>query len=236
MVTRSDVDRLARATGQVSAEAERVLAEFFRSLDLSKPELVRDALLEVVPAITDQFGDLSATVAAEWFEQQRAKEIGGSFSATLGADDSLARVEGSVRWASGEMFRDNPQGTLDLLTGAVQRHVTYAGRDTIARNVMLDPRRPRWAHVPSGNNPCAFCVVMASRGWVYKSAKKANLHSQFHDHCHCQVVASWDHINAHIEGYDPDRFYDMYAMSREDTLGQTVNAMKKNYPDIFGVK
>ncbi|WRS29617.1 hypothetical protein U6G28_08825 [Actinomycetaceae bacterium MB13-C1-2] len=245
MVARSDVSRLADATGKVSADAEALLADFFRSVDLGKPERVRDALLEVVPAISSEFGDLSAGVAADWYEQVRAKEVGGRYVARLGSPDDADRVIGSVRWASGELFKDNPQGAFDLLKGALQRHVTYGARDTIARNVRLDPARPRFAHVPTGSDPCGFCVIMGSRGWVYTTREAAELnpkdrdglHSQFHDNCHCQVVASWDATQAHIDGYDPDLYYSMYESSRKpgDSLGQTVNRMRKDFPDFFRV-
>lgn len=241
MVTRADVNRLEAATSRLSAEAAGALSRFFDSVELGDPVVVRDALLEVVPAISSAYGDAAATVAAEWYEEVRAGDVGGRFWATLGELEPEAAVQGSVRWAAGELFTDNPLKTLDLLGGALQRHVFYGARATIARNVELDPLHPRFAVVPTGAQPCAWCVVMASRGWVYHSKATADKHSEFHDDCHCQVVPSWDSAKAHIQGYDPDRDYELYLAARNEAgpgepLSKTVSRMKRQNPDLFGVK
>jgi hypothetical protein len=241
MVTRHDVNQLNHALSSVSDDAAYFLEEFFRTVDLSRPEAVRDALLEVVPAVTREYGDLSATVAAEWYEETRAKEIGGRYSARLGATTPDDEVRGTVRWAAGELFGDNPEGTLALLRGALQRQVMYGGRDTIARNVDFDPSRPRWARVPSGAHTCAFCSMLASRGFVYKNKQGALMDqsgNSYHDDCHCQPVPSWDAEQAHIEGYDPDALFAVYDRAagivgnRTDTR-EITKVMRRLEPDAF---
>lgn len=239
MVTRRDVTRLAKATGQLSDEAVRVLTDFLASTDLGDAARVRDALLEVVPALSDVYGDAAATVAAEWYEDLRAREVGGAFNAKLGATAPTGSVQGSVRWAAAELFTDHPQTIMDVLGGAVQRHVLYAARETIARNVEFDPAKPRYAVVPTGANPCAWCTILASRGWVYSSKKTADAHSKYHDNCSCQAVPSWDAANAHIKGYDPDAAYDLYLKAYAEagpgeSLGQIANRMRTQNPGLFG--
>ncbi|PWG60851.1 hypothetical protein DF200_01115 [Bifidobacterium catulorum] len=67
-----------------------------------------------------------------------------------------------------------------------------AGRLTMQRNIKLDPTRPKWARVCGSAKPCAFCVMLASRGFAYNSQETADFGSGFHDgHCHCTVVPSW---------------------------------------------
>lgn len=60
--------------------------------------------------------------------------------------------------------------------------------------------RPRaWARVLTGATSCWFCVMCASRGPVYQSAKSAGENKEpwnsYHDHCDCKVVPVFDHRN-----------------------------------------
>ena len=236
-MTRADVSRLSRALDFITGNADVALSELFASFDLGYPEMVRDALLEAVPALSDAYGDMAATVAAEWYEDVRMKELGESYASRLGSTAPRGAVDGSVRWAAGELFTDHPDGALNLLRGSLQRHIMYGARDTVARNAQLDPAKPRFAVVPSSADPCAWCAVMASRGWVYATRESAEKHTNsYHDNCKCQVVPSFDASKAHIEGYDPDKYYEQYSAAREpgEPLSKTVARMRKQYPELYG--
>lgn len=240
MTSRDDVERLSGSARSVADLAIEELADFFFSLDLSSPALVRDALLEIVPEIVREFGPVAGTAAAEWFEDVRARQVGGSFEARLGPDVPPVAVEESVRWAAGALWTPEPTATLDLLSGSVQRHISYSSRSTVARNAEHDPLNPRFGRVPRGAKTCAWCAMLASRGFVYHSKKTAGEEpSDFHDDCDCAVVAEWDRDAHHIEGYDPDRLYDMYLEARGETgervptQKQIAAALRRLYPDEF---
>lgn len=221
------------------------LEGFFVGLDISNSEAVRDALLEFVPALVREYGDVAATVAAEWYEELRSDVTSRSFSAQLAALKPDAAVEASVRYAAGHLFDGDPAGTLALLSGSVQRFVTYGSRATVARNVQLDPLKPRYGRVPSGSRTCAWCGLMASRGFVYHSKVSAGdgpggrrgYGDDYHDDCDCQVVVEFDREQHHIEGYDPDRLYDIYMRARSSSGAATDKAiaaeMRRLEPDLF---
>lgn len=90
-----------------------------------------------------------------------------------------------------------------------------------ADNTTLGARRRgegdvRFARVPVGPT-CGFCVMLASRGFVYKSMEDAGFagllaFNRFHDHCDCRVYAETDGLS--IEDYDPDAYYDRYRLCR----------------------
>lgn len=70
--------------------------------------------------------------------------------------------------------------------------IATSGRLTMQRNIKIDPTKPKWARVCGSAKPCAFCVMLASRGFAYNSQETADFGSGFHDgHCHCSVVPSW---------------------------------------------
>ena len=224
MTTRADVTRLSLAMRELVRQAQGDIASFFYSWGINDPARMRDALLEIVPSLVNEYGDIAAVAAAEWYEELRGRAVSGGYSAVLADSVPDAAVQGSVRWAAGELFGENPTGALELLNGAVQRHITYMGRETVRRNVGQDRSRPRFARVPTGVTTCPFCEMLASRGFVYHSEASAGAlgaaSESFHDSCDCQVVPEWDADRAHIEGYDPDAMYDRYEQAREAWMAQ----------------
>lgn len=240
MTSRADVERLAGATRSVADLAVEQLQDFYLSLDLSTPDLIREALLEVVPEIVRECGPVAGTAAAEWFEDVRAAEVGGRFSALLGPDAESAAVVGSVRALASDAALARPDALLSLLSGAVQRHVSYSARATVARNAAHDPLRPRFGRVPRGAKTCAWCTMLASRGFVYHSKRSAGVVAEdFHDDCDCAIVTEWDRDEQHIAGYDPDRLYRLYLDGLESlgpgshSRAAIAAAMRRAHPDAF---
>lgn len=212
MTSRADINRLEHGNDRLVAMALRDMRALLGQFDLSTPELVRDMLLELVPMLVREYGDVAATAAAEWYEEVCPM---GGYSAVAAAGAQREAVEGSVRALAGGLFTD---GSVEALEGAIQRHIWYSSRATIARNVELDPAKPRFARVPSGSETCAWCDMLASRGWVYHSRETAGdpAFNRFHDNDNCSIVPQWDQDAAIIAGYDPDALYDRYKAARAE--------------------
>lgn len=66
----------------------------------------------------------------------------------------------------------------------------------------------KFARVPTGNETCGFCIMLASRGFVYSSEDAASGLNHYHSGCDCRVVPSWD--KSSVDGYDPDAYYEQY--------------------------
>lgn len=215
--------------------AQNELAGFFATVDLSRPELVRDALVEIVPLLTREYGELAATVAAEWFEEVHP----GAFLAQTASETFPgAAVTKNVRYHAGALFTDDPYAALAGISGALQRFILYSSRTTVARNVQLDPSKPRFARVPTGAKTCAWCTLLASRGFVYLSEKTAGIVAEdYHDDCNCEIVPQWSSGNAHIAGYDPDLMYSQYLAAREEANSgdpkKIAAQMRRLFPDAF---
>lgn len=102
----------------------------------------------------------------------------------------------------------------DLLAGgaAVDARVLYAIADRVITESYHHGNRTtkhnairnglRYARVPSGK-ACAFCLMLASRGFVYLSKISAGKDKgHYHNHCNCAVVAG--NLKMKVGGYDPD--------------------------------
>ena len=55
------------------------------------------------------------------------------------------------------------------------KNVDNGARTQISRSVDVDPLSVRWARVATGKETCEFCLMMVSRGPVYRSARQAGL-------------------------------------------------------------
>lgn len=94
------------------------------------------------------------------------------------------------------------------------------------RDIRLDPSNPRWARVPRGKT-CAFCTMLASRGFAYTSEETAGgLGNYYHADCDCQIVPSWGEQN--LEGYDLQKYKDLYEKAKE-------KANSTDYHDVLDI-
>ncbi|MCF0121682.1 MAG: hypothetical protein HUJ74_00360 [Lachnospiraceae bacterium] len=64
----------------------------------------------------------------------------------------------------------------------------------------------RYARIPRDGKLCEFCLMLASRGFVYRSAKTAGGNgNHYHPNCRCTVIPGTKYTE--IAGYDPDKLY-----------------------------
>lgn len=86
-------------------------------------------------------------------------------------------------------------------------------------------KRPRvtFARVPQGARPCDFCLMIASRGAVYKESG-ANAH--YHDNCHCVPTPMWEG-DPYPDGYDPEALYEDYQKRQAAKAGTPTKPLTK---------
>lgn len=192
--------------------AQRDLRDFWRSLNLSAdPAVIRRSTTAFFPELIAAYGDAAALLGADFYDSLRnVPPSAARFRATLAAAAPAEQAQASARWALGSLFVAEPDADLALskLSGSAQRLVLQAGRDTIARSAFTDPVRTGFARVPQGVT-CKFCVMVASRGAIYKDASAAGEGNRYHDDCNCvpTPVRSPDDLP---EGYDVHEYRRLY--------------------------
>lgn len=103
----------------------------------------------------------------------------------------------------------------DTLSGVVDKAAIDSGREAIEDTARRDRRAIYVARGVRGN-PCHFCAMLASRGFVYKSAYAAIAGT--HENCHCYPIIRW--------GEDPELperntyYYEMWPKVTEDYDGK----------------
>lgn len=234
MPSPSDAAELRRAQVELARLAERDLDRFWASLDLSRPERSRDALLAFVPALTTTYGDAAAAVAADWYDELRAAErVPGRFAAVMAAPYATEAVEARIRYGAGHLFTDSPDLMKPFLAGAVQKYVLQPSRDTVSGSAAADPRAAGW-HRQTQGETCKFCVGLASRGAVYK---EATAHFAAHDHCDCVALPSWDADapEVPVEAYVASRRTSRMSPEQKERHNATVREwLNREFPDNRG--
>ncbi|MDU7427939.1 MAG: hypothetical protein E7K79_04035 [Actinomyces urogenitalis] len=217
MVDRSDIDRITAASQEAVKSATNALEIFLETAEGWPPEEVRDGLLELIPDLVNEYGDVAASAAADWYEQVRSTEAAGPYRAVLAEPVPREQVEGTVRAAARHLFTGDVAVTQRILEGALHRYITNQARNTTVRNTLRDPQAKRFARVPRGKS-CAWCALLGSRGFVYATAKSAGENNQYHDKCDCQIVPAFDDDPPEIEGYDPDALFQEYNEARNAVI------------------
>lgn len=210
--------------------ARRDLAAFWALVQDWPVERIRDALMDVLPALGDQYGDAAAELAASYFETARERaDARGSFVPVLAERPQRARWEALSRWGVDPLFAAEPDAAtaLSRVSGGLQRTIADQHRLTVVESSLADPAASGWRRVGVGDN-CGFCRMLIDRGHVYT---EAGVTFRSHDHCNCAAAPSWDSnvVKVSTEPYRQSR------KNRSDATKKADNARARAYiADKYG--
>ena len=209
-IPRSYIENYSMALNQISSRARESLSNALMQIDYTQDIAdIRNAVIAVMQTACGASSDLSARLAAEFYDGLRARfGIDDGFRAEVDSQRVPEATEGAVRAFANKLDDSIPNVSAfqQLCVDRIDYETRLAANKCIERNAKNDPKKPRWARIPTGAETCQFCIMLASRGFVYHSEETA---SHAHAHCDCRVVPSWDKSPL-AQGYDPDKYYDMW--------------------------
>lgn len=211
MTSRADLDELNKVRRRLENAAAAQLARALGALSPSDP-LFESLVADAVRAVGEYYGDAAAQAALSWYEQLRPA---GS------APMRMPSVEAQPITIDGAPAILRSRGA-DVLVQNMRTQLRRRSRDMVRRCMDRDPAVVSWARVPAGATTCAFCLMLASRGWVYRSQETAEHRRQgdrYHADCDCTVAPSWGRKPPAISGYDPDSLYSQYMAARSEADG-----------------
>lgn len=153
-------------------------------------EIVRDALMDTLPAVAATHGDAAAALAMDYYDEARAVAAArGAFVIEPAAAPAESRLHALVRWGVTPLFGPEPDmtATVGRIVGGLQRTVLDVSRETIADNSLRDPAASGWSRV-ARPDACAFCRMLVDRGAVYSST---SVGFKSHDNCHCAAAVKF---------------------------------------------
>lgn len=159
--------------------------------------------------VTQEYGNASAAVSAQMYDALAEIEGANVPPAEMAGNASYHDVAKTV---NGVLKTSH---NINEMTGAVSRLVKKTGCDTTLQNAYRD--RAQFAWIPAGDT-CAFCLALASNGWVNVSArriKKGYPHAEhIHSNCDCTYAIRFN-SDTDVEGYDPGKYDSMFYEAEE---------------------
>lgn len=207
-----------RASAEMLAFITPIKAQYDAGLINSKD--FRQALIEYAHALATKYGEGAGEAACEMYEATAALQ---GVTVPPAVPAQTATIEETAKAVNGTLKTGNP----DVVAQSVGRLVKMAGVDTMMQNALRDGAE--WAWIPSGDT-CAFCIMLASNGWQ-RASKKAlkNGHAEhIHANCDCTYAVRFND-GLEYEGYDPDKYLDMYYDADGNTPEERLNAMRRKF-------
>lgn len=250
-ITLADLKRYGGDIGSITAEAKSeferkaraAIAEHGDPASWTKRDRdeIRDAVADMMGAYVDTYGDATQSIASRTFEAVLEAQ-GAPDDVPMADTDMSGRALASSRQWARLLWSDAPDvdGYVSGCLAFVERHVRHSADYCIIEAAAGDRyrRKLRYARVPQGPS-CGFCIMLASRGFVYATPETAGEFSDFHTGCDCLVVAGFDGLE--VEGYDYDGMYRRYKGCR-DSLGtpedvwREFDALPLSEKDKYGKK
>ena len=192
----------------ISADAQARVLAVLESITWTPENIAecRDIVLQALAAIMPTYTTMAAQASADFYDAERTLALGEPFGATAVSGYDPARTDGAVRALVQRIVDGKPvQSFNDGVLERIDYEMKRAAGNSMLENGRADPKGPRFARVPTGSETCEFCIMLASRGFVYRSEKSAGALDHYHANCDCRIVASFDADT--VEGYDPDDLY-----------------------------
>lgn len=171
---------LRKQIAHLALLAKGDLDELFRRVsDARSPEL-REALLDVLPAMVETYGSAASAIAADWYDELRDEAAARSRFSAIPVDLGDTKVEGLIGWAMDTAKSDDAFQM--MIDGGMQKRIANASRQTVMKSSVADPSAAGWKRIGTGS--CSFCVMIINRDELYSEAT-ADFAS--HEHCNCQA-------------------------------------------------
>ena len=178
----------------------------------------RQRLIEYAYLTAQKYGEGAAALACRMYDEIAAASKVAVPVAVPAAGPSVGEVAKTI---NGTL----KSGNASIVSEAIGRLVKQTGVDTTMKNALRDGAE--WAWIPSGDT-CAFCLTLASRGWLRASrAAIKNGHAEpIHANCDCTYCVRFDK-KTNVAGYRPEEYLAMYESAEGSTPDEKINAMRR---------
>lgn len=231
IITRAELDNFVGAREAITEMLKDAIDVPLAQVDFSSIATARDEVIDILTSFSRVGAKLASRMSAQFYDLIRERSIGQKIGATTINTVIPEAIEGFVRADISNVVKT---GTTKRFVNDVKNRIAYeinrSSGNTVVYNATKDPYKVYWARVPSSGDACLFCIMLASRGAIYKSYESAGGEEHYHENCRCSIVpffggrlqetknGGWIVRNSKtsIENYDPDLYYDEYIEALDD--------------------
>ena len=239
-IPRAAVDFLTEEINGISADAQARVLKVLQGIQWT-PENVaqcRDLVIQALASVMPTYTTMAAQASADFYDAARELVVGEKMGARAISDFDMRKTEGAVRGFVRFVLRDDVQTFNDQVLQRIDYEMKRSANMSVVENGRRDPKRVRYARVPTGAETCDFCLMLASRGFVYQSEGTAGA-GHTHYACDCRCIPGWDGME--VEDYDPRSIYDRWqdaidakARERAERNGTTVSEERAAIMAAYG--
>lgn len=225
VIPRSYVDALTESLNMLSEATRSVARLQLSSIVYTDLADLRRQVIEILEPLLAMATDAAAAYAAEAYDMMRELCVGSGINAEAYSNRKPAATEGAIRALVGIAQEHGYESFLTQMLDRVDYEIKRSAAESTLHNGSRDPEKDvRFARVPTGAETCPFCIMLASRGFVYHSAELAGTR-HYHANCDCRIVPGWVTSEAGpsrrksettVEGYDIDALYDRFVADVKD--------------------
>ena len=217
MVTQSLLQQYRREVESASNDARNYLTAMCEAYIEVNPNAsvadMRKFAIETLQDGLNMYGDEAKVIANDFFDRL-AQDANSKATAEMFDSTDADIVEQKVRYYAKSLAEGDTSKFIKDVSDLTGFYVKREAFCNMAKN--CNKAGIRYARVPSGRETCAFCFMLASRGFVYWSEKEAGADGhEYHPHCDCIIVPGFHadtgiSADAQIEGYEPTKMYERY--------------------------
>lgn len=200
-------EAINRTTGAGKQAVETTMRRLIADGGYENPTQFLDELLDALEPYFEAVAENAASLSAQSYDLIRYEALGETFGAKPYADRDPSWTRQAVEGLA-ERYDSDMESFIRGVVDRVDYEAKRAAGSTQFRNGNDDKRGPRFARVPTGAETCPFCIMLASRGFVYRSSKRAGQLDHYHPNCDCRIVPSFG--GSGVAGYDPDVYLHQY--------------------------
>lgn len=211
-IPRTLLDEYSTQLNTLSAAGQKLILTALENTEWNTIVELRNIMTAVMDEVCSVLAGDAAIVASNMYDDIREMSIGKRLGQIAPSSFDKAATAGAVRALIQSVVKT---GKTDAFGRALAARVDYevkkSAGDTPYKLGSKDPAKPKFARVPSGFETCPFCLMLASRGFEYRSEKSASYKKSgghYHPNCDCRIVAGFDGME--VEDYDPDALYERY--------------------------
>lgn len=240
IIPRAAVDFLTEEINGISADAQARVLKVLQGINWTPENIAecRELVLQALATVMPTYTTMAAQASADFYDAARELVVGERLGAQAISDFDMRKTEGAVRGFVRFVLRDDVQTFNDQVLQRIDYEMKRSANMSVVENGRRDPKRVRYARVPTGAETCDFCLMLASRGFVYQSEGTAGA-GHTHYACDCRCVPGWDGME--VEDYDPRSIYDRWqdaidakARERAERKGTTASEERAAIMAAYG--
>ena len=222
---------VARLGNEAASNVEESIMGWCREHESATVAEKREAAKLIMEGFVQAYDDTAAKFAADWYDYRAEKSGARLDQAITTTTYSPKSVDDVARYQAKKLLNGGDAAFAKACGEYARNDLFRSLNETIMDNVGRDrDKGARFARIPTGFETCTFCLMLASRGAVYRTRKSAGEFKHFHRGCDCKVVPSFDpDPDAEVvEGVRPKELYGRYKQFKEIDETEGLSSAEKD--------